>query len=190
MWLPRKERPRAGTHVQRQRSAEPQRKRPHAESLEALDADGFRAAPHEQEDRLADALVNPLHHGERGLALVESLDDGRAEPHQLPAEPVRARLRAGLDQVERLEASQQAVCRRPRLVEELGEPPRRSLADVRELLEEVDRLGERPDRVFSDLLFPRLQRHSRQPTHLSIPHPRQRVRMMVRSAGLGGNDTP
>src|SRR5207237_3447046 len=28
LWLPRKERPRAGTHVQRQRSAEPQRKRP------------------------------------------------------------------------------------------------------------------------------------------------------------------
>jgi hypothetical protein len=49
--------------------------------------------------------VDPLHHRQRSLALVEPLDDGGAEPHQLPAEPVRTRLRPRLHQVERLEAA-------------------------------------------------------------------------------------
>ena len=61
---------------------------------------------------------------------------------------------ARLDQVERLEAAEQPVGGRARLVDQLGEPARRRLALVRELLEQVDRLGKRTDRVLPKLFLP------------------------------------
>ncbi|HST19387.1 MAG TPA: hypothetical protein VLK36_17230 [Gaiellaceae bacterium] len=97
--------------------------------------------------------MDALHHRQRGLALVEALDDRRAEAHQLPAEPVGAGLRAGLDQVERLEAAEQPVGRRARLVDQLRQPARRRLALLGQLLEQEDSLGECADRVLADLLL-------------------------------------
>jgi hypothetical protein len=97
--------------------------------------------------------VDPLHHRQGGLALVQPLDHCRAEPHQLPAEPVGAGLRSRLDEVERLEATQQPVRRRARLVDQLRELPRRRLALLGKLLQQEDGLGERADRVLPDLLL-------------------------------------
>jgi len=97
--------------------------------------------------------VDPLHHGQRGLTLVESLDDRGAEPHELPPEAVGAGLRSRLDEVERLEAAEQSVRRRARLVDQLGEPARSRLALLGELLQQEDGLREGADRVLPDLLL-------------------------------------
>jgi len=97
--------------------------------------------------------VDPLHHRQGGLALVQPLDDRRAEPHQLPAEPVGTGLRSRLDEVERLEAAEQPVRRRAGLVDQLCEPPRRRLALLGQLLQQEDGLGECADRVLADLLL-------------------------------------
>jgi hypothetical protein len=87
------------------------------------------------------------------LALVEPLDDGSPEPHQLPAEAVRPGLRRGLDELERLEAAQQAVRGRARLFEKLGQAAWRRLALLGQLLEQVDGLRERANRVLANLVL-------------------------------------
>jgi hypothetical protein len=62
-------------------------------------------------------------------------------------------LRAWLDEVERLQAAEQAVRGRARLVDQLGEAARRRLALLGQLLQQEDSLGERADRVLPDLLL-------------------------------------
>ena len=106
--LPRKQRARAGTDVEGQRATKAQRERLDAQALEPLDAHRVIAAPHEQEHGLARRLVDPLHHRQRGLALVEALDHCGAEAHQLPAEAEGPWLGARLDEVECFEARRAA----------------------------------------------------------------------------------
>src|SRR5262249_26050992 len=122
--------------------------------FEPLDADGVPPAPDDEEHRLSDLLVHALHDRERCLALVEPLDHRRAEPHELPAEAIGPRLRARLDEVERFEALQQAIRRRPRLVEQLRQPARRRLPLFGKLLEQMDGFRERANGVLTNLRLP------------------------------------
>ena len=89
--------------MQRERAPETQHERLHPEPVESLDAHRVVTAAHAQEDGLTRAFVDALHHGQCGLPLVEPCDYRAAEPKQPPAEPVRARTRACLDHVERLQ---------------------------------------------------------------------------------------
>ena len=141
------QRPGRRADVERQGAAQAKRHRLHPASVDLLDADRLVAAPDAEEDRLLRCLVNALHHGKRGLALVEAGDDGAAQAKELQAEPVRAPPGSGLDQLELLQVGQKAVDGAPRLADQLGQAGRADLVLLGQPVEQESRLAEHLNRV-------------------------------------------